>query len=120
MSKEMTWALTDHLCKSCGGRVLRCVGGSGPTPGGNPLYKCADCGKSVAAMGSDALCWCGYSHKHNHNATAYVCKPFAILQDHPEFLRAFQACGCDPKRGGEVGIMLERDFKEIWEKLQAA
>ena len=69
------------------GRVLRCVGEVVPRPEGNPLYKCADCGKSVAAMGSDALCWCGYSHKHNHNATAYVCKPFAILQDHPEFLR---------------------------------
>lgn len=25
MSKGMTWALTDHLCKGCGERVLRCV-----------------------------------------------------------------------------------------------
>ena len=82
----------------------------GPTGGGNPIWKCADCGKAAAAMGPEVLCWCGYSHKHNHNATAYVCQPFTVLATKPELLAAFQACGCDPKRGGEVGIMLERDL----------
>ena len=41
---KQTWAIEDHLCRSCGGRILRCVKGNGMTPGGNPLYKCADCG----------------------------------------------------------------------------
>lgn len=111
MSTRMTWALTDHLCKGCGGRVLRCVSGGGPTSGGNPIWKCADCGKAAAAMGPEVLCWCGFTHKHNHNATAYVCQPFTVLETKPELLSAFQACGCDPKRGGEVGIMLQRDLE---------
>ena len=109
--KQQLWALTDHLCRGCGGRVLECMQGQGMTPGGNPVWKCADCGKTTSAFGPEALCWCGFSHKLNHNATAYVCRPFSILSERPELLAAFQACGCDPKRGGEVGIMLERDFR---------
>lgn len=116
MSKGMTWALADHLCKSCGGRILRCVSGGGATGGGNPIWKCADCGKSVSGMGPEALCWCGYHHKHNHNVTAYVCESFEILKTRPDLLDAFLACGCDPKRGGEVGIMLERDRHRILSK----
>lgn len=81
------------------------------TPGGNPIFKCASCGKSVAAFDASALCWCGFSHKHNHNATAYRCQPFTVLESTPSLLAAFQACGCDPKNGGEVGIMLERDYR---------
>ena len=110
--KVMTWALTDHLCKVCGGRVLRCVSVCGPTGGGNTIWKCADCGRSAAAIGPEVLCWCGFSHKHNHNATAYVCQPFTILETNPGLLKAFRACGCDPSRGGEVGIMLYRDLRD--------
>ena len=87
---------------------MRCVTGGGATGGGDPLWKCADCGKSTSAMGPDALCWCGFSHKHN-SVTAYVCLPFTVLDTVPELLAGFRACGCDPKRG-EVGIMLERDY----------
>jgi hypothetical protein len=46
-----------------------------------------------------------------------VCKPFSVLKDRPELLDAFQACGCDPKRGGEVGVMLERDFRAVMSKV---
>lgn len=109
----ITWQLTDHLCAGCGGRILKSVSGAGMTPGGNPVWKCADCGKATAAMGPDVMCWCGFHHKHNHNTTAFVCKPYSVLEDKPELLAAFQACGCDPKRGGEVGIMLEKDFRRI-------
>jgi len=109
VSKQRTWTIEDHLCRSCGGRILRCATGNGMTPGGNPVFKCADCGKSTAAMGPDALCWCGFSHRLN-NATAYVCKPFSILAEHPQLASAFAACGSDPKRG-EVGVMLERDWR---------
>ena len=107
-----TWALIDHLCRSCGGRILRCVTGCGVTPSGNPLFKCADCGKTQSAMGPAALCWCGLTHKHNHNVSPYVCQPFSVLETRPKLLKAFLACGCDPQRGGEVGIMLERDLMD--------
>ena len=111
MSKQETWALEDHLCKGCGGRILRRVGGpSIMTAGGNPVYKCADCDASASAMGPDALCWCGFGHRRN-NAGAYTCKPFSILASNPELESAFKACGCDPKRG-EVGIVLTADLKE--------
>lgn len=109
MRNTRTWALENHLCKACGGRILRCVNGNGITCGGNPVFKCADCGKAVAAMGPEALCWCGFSHRGNRD-NAYTCQPFSILDERPELLSAFRACGCDPERG-EVGIMLERDLR---------
>lgn len=112
MAKDRTWVLIDHLCRACGGRMLRCATGQGMTPGGNPLFKCADCGKAASAMGPEVLCWCGFHHRLNHNATAYVCVPFSALETRPELLDAFKACGIDPKRGGEVGIMLEKDFRQ--------
>lgn len=104
----ITWSLIDHLCKGCGGRMLRSASGAGATPGGNPIYRCADCGASTASMGPESLCWCGFNHRMQ-NATAYQCVPFSVLEERPELKAAFAACGCDPKRG-EVGIMLERDF----------
>lgn len=58
MRRQQTWAIEDHLCRHCGGRILRCVRGNGPTGGGNPLYRCSLCGRSAAAIGPEALCWC--------------------------------------------------------------
>lgn len=103
--KKRTWEIEDHLCRDCGGRILRCVTGNGMTPGGNPIYKCADCGKATASMGASALCWCGFSMRGNLHIKAYSCLPFSILEQRPELKQAFLACGCDPKRG-EVGIVL--------------
>jgi hypothetical protein len=109
MQNKQTWALEDHLCKACGGRILRCVTGNGITGGGNPVFKCADCGKAAAAMGPEVLCWCGFSNRGNRD-NAYTCQPFSVLKERPELLSAFRACGCDPERG-EVGIMLKRDLR---------
>lgn len=106
------WAIEDHLCRGCGGRILRCVAGNGPSPGGNPLYKCADCGQSSWGLGPDVLCWCGFSHRGQYPATAYRCLPFSILKEFPALTNAFRACGCNPERG-EVGIMLERDYNAV-------
>lgn len=108
--RRMTWTLEDHLCRDCGGRVLRCASGQGPTPGGNPIFKCADCGKTACDMFPDALCWCGMKHKHQ-NMTAYRCVSYTVLETKPDLINAFRSCGCDPKRGGEVGIMLEDAFQ---------
>lgn len=105
MKVKQTWAIEDHLCKQCGGRILRCVTGNGMTGGGNPIYRCADCGASGAAMGPSHLCWCGFAHKFSGRGR-YKCLPFTILEEHPEYLRAFQATGFNPARGGEVGIVL--------------
>lgn len=65
-------------------------------------------------MGPDVLCWCGFSHRGNHNSMAYVCQPFSVLEELPELEQAFRACGCDPGMG-EVGIMLERDLRQTGE-----
>jgi hypothetical protein len=109
---EKTWTLADHLCKGCGGRVLACATGQGMTPGGNRLYRCAQCGDGGTEMGpGGGVCWCFFSHRGNHD-TAYRCLPFSILEETPELREAFMACGCDPK-SGEVGIVLEADFRRL-------
>lgn len=111
MKNMISWVIEDHLCRSCGGRVLRSVRGAGMTPGGNPIYKCSVCGKSSASLSASSICWCGFSHRLN-NTTAYRCLPFSVLEKHPKLEAAFRACGCDPKRG-EVGIALETDVNRL-------
>lgn len=107
---KMTWAIEDHLCRHCGGRVLRCVTGGGPTGGGNPIFRCADCGRGASSIGPDVICWCGFAHRNNHDG-AYQCLPFSAIKDRPELANAFRACGCEPHDRDGVGIVLSRDFK---------
>lgn len=109
MAVRQAWELENHLCRSCGGRILRCIRGNGITGGGNPIYRCADCSANAAAMGPEVICWCGFHHKRQ-NISAYVCVPYSILKDKPYLLSAFRSCGCDPEKGGDVGIMLEKDY----------
>lgn len=116
MRPRMTWTLEDHLCRDCSGRILRCASGGGATPGGNPIYRCADCAKTVSDVFPSALCWCGTSNKFNHSTTPYRCVSFAALKDRPELRAAFGACGFNPDRGGEVGVVLERDLFALGEK----
>lgn len=93
--------------------MLRGVSGFGPTGGGNPVFRCADCANGGAAMGCQQFCWCGFQMRGNPHLTAYVCVPFSILKERPELKTAFHACGCDPDRGGyEIGIMLARDLHQ--------
>jgi len=117
MSKQETWSLQDHLCKACGGRILKRAGGpSVMTAGGNPIYRCADCGIQTSSMGPESLCWCGFGHR-GQNSTAYLCRPFSEILDKPELKDMFLACGCDPKRGiSEIGIVLEKDYRELCKK----
>ena len=107
---QRTWTITDHLCRDCGGRILKCATNSGPTGGGNPLFHCANCGAYKSGMTESVLCWCGFSHRLNHGTTAYLCLPFSIIETKPEIEPLFRACGCDPKRG-EVGIVLESQYR---------
>lgn len=108
---KITWTLEDHLCRSCGGRILKSASGIGMSPGGNPLFRCSDCGVSQYSMQPDDVCWCGMKHKHQH-MPAYRCVPYLILKEHPELLQSFLSCGCDPKRGGDVGIMLMQQLRD--------
>jgi hypothetical protein len=103
----MLVTLEDHLCRGCGGRIAR-QKHHGPTPGGNPVFMCVNCGKATSSMGPDALCWCGFSHRGQH-VTAYRCLPLSILKDKPELLEAFRAAGCEPGRQ-LIGVVLERDL----------
>ena len=95
-ARKLTWALEDHLCLSCGGRILRSVRGAGMTPGGNPVFKCADYGKAAAASSPEALCWCGFSHRRNHHIT-------------PELSRA-EGVGLNELLGGEpIGEDMDKE-----------
>lgn len=109
---KQTWAIEDHLCRSCGGRILRCVKGNGMTPGGNPLYKCADCGKITSAMSPSCLCWCGQSFRNNTHLSEYMCVAFSEIEKHPELKQAFLSCGWDPKRG-EVGVIIKEKLRAV-------
>lgn len=109
---NITWKLEDHLCMSCGGRILRSVSGAGMTPGGNPIFKCSDCGKTSCGLGN-TLCWCNFTNKHNRDSFPYQCLSYSVLEDKPQYLRAFRNCGCDPERGGEVGIVLVSELSKI-------
>ena len=104
---ERTWNITDHICRDCGGRILKCATGTGPSPGGNPLFMCADCGKANWGMSESCLCWCGFSHRGQH-ARAYRCLAFSVLKEHPEYEDAFRSCGCDPgSTRAVIGIVTE-------------
>jgi hypothetical protein len=104
---KQTWTIEDHICRFCGGRILRCEKGTGMSPGGNPLYRCADCGKSCYSMMPDPICWCGLKFK-NSNHQSYVCVPFSILKEQPELKDKFYSCGCDPDGPSEVGVLLRK------------
>mgnify|MGYP001579254699 CR=1 FL=1 len=58
MKKIPIYKITDHICRECDGRILEQIN-SGPAGGGNPVYRCADCGKASSGLLPDVLCWCG-------------------------------------------------------------
>lgn len=107
---KQIWTIEDHICRFCnGGRILKCEDGTCISPGGNPLWRCADCGKSCYSLIPDPICWCGFKFK-NENHCAYICVPFSILEYKPELEEKFYSCGCDPKGPSEVGILLRRYY----------
>lgn len=89
-----------------GGRILRCQN-TGMSPGGNPLWRCADCGASCHGFSPENICWCGQHFKNDPPGMgAFRCMPFSAILEHPELEANFLSCGCDPKSGrSEVGII---------------
>lgn len=57
---EDLWALTDHACAACFGRVLsRPAGDKGETR----IYRCANCGAEARGHDPHVLCACGMKMK---------------------------------------------------------
>jgi len=110
VKSDRHWVLADHLCSGCGGRILKCVKGGGMTPGGNPVWKCAQCGNTKADMVPP--CWCQMTMRMNEHDRPYRCFPFSVLAEFPKLEHGFRACGCDPARG-EVGIMTFADYNRL-------
>ena len=106
MNNKVKYTLEDHICRKCGGRVLKQVSGGGPTPGGNPIFKCADCGVTSSGLDASVICWCGFTHRNNID-NPFMCLPFS----EPNVEDLFKSCGYDlPK--GEVGIVLSSQYYE--------
>ena len=116
MSRDQrTWIPIDHLCRKCGGRILECVKGAGPTAGGNPIYRCASCAEVGCGMGPDGICWCGHRHR-GQGVRAYRCYPFSVLKDRPEILNLFLEQGHNPKSGQEVGFVSVQRLEKTLER----
>ena len=71
MAKSERWVPLDHACRECGGRIVE-VTNAGPTGGGNPVFKCADCGFGSSGMGPSCICWCGMQHR-GQSDPQYTC-----------------------------------------------
>ena len=118
METEATFTLEPHICMRCGGRILR-FARPGMTPGGNPLFRCADCGAQKSGFGPNVLCWCGYAHRGQH-LHGYVCVPFSAVTEHPQLRAALLACGCDPdNKRSEIGIVRMRDYTTVMQNVPA-
>lgn len=50
------WAMTDHVCRVCFGRVLEAADGS-------HAYRCSNCGLQATGRQPAVLCACGWKAK---------------------------------------------------------
>lgn len=115
-TKKPLWTLTDHCCMTCGGRILkldRVEDENGEqvsvfTGGGNPMYRCADCGRQRSDIRpGGGICWCAFKFR-GQTDTGYRC--VNIKQAVEQGLsNALRACGINPDTDRiEVGIVSER------------
>lgn len=116
---KITWTITDHICQKCSGRILQSASGVGATGGGNPLFRCADCGACTAAMGPSCLCWCGFQMRHATNPVyPYRCVRVDACGADPALKESLMACGFDPHHPkAEVGIIHEAHYRRAAERL---
>lgn len=61
---------TVHVCRQCGSGRILIQTNSGPTGGGNPVYKCATCDNGGAVI--SRLCYCGFERFEN-DPNLYSC-----------------------------------------------
>lgn len=107
------YQLVDHVCMHCGGRILRRVTSSGPSPGGNPWYQCADCGRGGWEMGTHHLCWCGFEHRGGTSG-GYRCVAYESAD--AATLEALDASGCRRDRG-EIGVVSTTVLRDAQRRL---
>jgi hypothetical protein len=113
--EQSRFVLTDHACRSCGGRILQ-QPNSGPSGGGNPYFRCADCGKGGCHMGTDHLCWCGFGYK-GAQPGRLRCVSIARAREDPALYRALSANGfwletCNV----EIGVFSEDSYRRANEE----
>ena len=109
---EITWEITDHICRKCGGRILRSVSGAGVTPGGNSIHRCADCGASTTRMGPGDVCWCDFKMRgQTYPAYRCVSVSWADGDDHRmDLLRRSGYCDSDSR---QVVPVLRKDLSDL-------
>jgi hypothetical protein len=119
--KDERWAPTDHACRECGGRVVM-VTNSGPTGGGNPIFRCADCGIGSAAMDASCICWCGFRHKGQAEPT-YRCVRTESEKGDEVMKAVLVQAGYRGPNGRvkvEIGVVSEHMIQVIRERLATA
>lgn len=110
MSTTPRFTLTDHICKKCSGRILQQTN-HGPTGGGNPIFRCADCGISECNIAPSEICWCSFmvsKTRDRNSQQAFMCMPIRAIERNPNLEKCFRECGIDPdpkKEGDRVGIV---------------
>ena len=113
-----TWELLDHMCRHCGGRVVKQVTGGTPSGGGNPLYMCSLCGEGSCAMGPDVVCWCGSAFRGGEPG-AFHCVATKAAETDPDLATALANCGTSPYRNKyqlQVGIVGTADYRRLARK----
>ena len=115
--KPEHWQPTDHACRECGGRVVRVLD-HGPTGGGNPLWRCADCNRASAAMGPECICWCGFRCRGQAEGD-FLCVHTDRAKDDPVIRLALMRCGFlpdDPRHTPRVQIAMVSRSAIEWAK----
>lgn len=74
------WAVSDHACRHCVGRVLTSTNAEGL-----PIARCAQCGATSNGE-HDALCWCGQEMPGHGRVFECVRNPDASLTDPHEII----------------------------------
>lgn len=69
MKPEYVWALTDHACRACFGRII-----VRETFDGRRIYRCTNCGAEREGRTEAALCCCGIRLKTGVDA-GIRCQP---------------------------------------------
>ncbi len=114
-----TWELLDHLCRHCGGRVVKQVtGGPHITAGGNPIYMCSLCGQGKASMGPDVVCWCGMTMRGGE-PHIYACAATKDAETDPVLAEALANCGISPYQNKyrlQVGVLNSADYRRLARK----
>ncbi len=113
--KQPTYSLTDHACRICSGRILMQETLTGVTPGGNPVFRCADCGKESCGMTPEGICWCGFTQRRQAQSGDWLCMRTDKAVDQPWVRDAFAHCGVDVNSDVEIAV-INREMLKVCEQ----